>query len=118
MGDLSEHFSRSELVCHHCGLLILDPALIPTLEALRAAVGEPLAINSGYRCPVYNAQIGGGPEHPAGQAADIAADDYLKAKIIDAASQLGIKRRGVMKTAIHIGISKTLPQGVLWGYQE
>ena len=59
MGDLSEHFSTSELACPHCGKIGLDPSLIPALEELRAAAGGPVEVDSGYRCPIYNAEAGG-----------------------------------------------------------
>jgi zinc D-Ala-D-Ala carboxypeptidase len=72
MGDLSPHFSRSELWCHHCHQLKLADTLVPRLELLRARVGTPLPILSGYRCPVHNRQVGGAPHslHLGGAAAD------------------------------------------------
>jgi hypothetical protein len=42
------------------------------LEKVRAITGEPLRINSGYRCPELNAAVGGSPTsyHMLGLAAD------------------------------------------------
>jgi hypothetical protein len=42
------------------------------LEKVRALTGQPLHINSGYRCPELNAAVGGSPNsyHMAGCAAD------------------------------------------------
>ena len=42
------------------------------LQPLRDAWGEPLAINSGYRCPEVNKAVGGVPtsQHTKGEAAD------------------------------------------------
>lgn len=43
------------------------------LQPLRDAWGEPLAINSGYRCPEVNNAVGGVPtsQHTKGEAADV-----------------------------------------------
>lgn len=74
MGDLSEHFSRWEFDCPHCGLLVgPHPMLVQVLENLRAKRGRPLVVVSGYRCPEYNARVGGikASQHTRGRAADI-----------------------------------------------
>lgn len=56
------------------------------LQPLRDAWGEPLFINSGYRCPELNAHpmIGGSKtsQHVTGQAADVSScDPYGLAKL-------------------------------------
>lgn len=47
---------------------------LKVLQPLREAIGEPLTISSGYRCPALNKAVGGvcNSQHVAGQAADIA----------------------------------------------
>jgi uncharacterized protein YcbK (DUF882 family) len=57
MGDLTAHFSRSELACRHCGALSLPEEFLEELEILRVAYGRPMRLSSGYRCPAYNAQV-------------------------------------------------------------
>ena len=55
------------------------------LQPLRDKVGRPLKINSGYRCPELNREVGGVPtsQHTKGEAADIAAaDPFLLAKVV------------------------------------
>ena len=49
------------------------------LQPLRDTVGHPLLINSGYRCPELNREVGGvaTSQHVLGSAADIAAADPL-----------------------------------------
>lgn len=49
------------------------------LQPLRDRVGHPLRINSGYRCPELNKEVGGAAtsQHVKGEAADIAAPDPL-----------------------------------------
>jgi uncharacterized protein YcbK (DUF882 family) len=51
MGDLSPHFSRIELECHHCGAMPWTHDTLLNLEGLRVAYGRPMKISSGYRCP-------------------------------------------------------------------
>ena len=73
MGDLSPHFSRSELACRCCGRLKLDRRLLEGLETLRSMAGVPIIVHAGYRCEEHNREVGGVPhsEHTCGLAADI-----------------------------------------------
>ena len=50
------------------------------LQPLRDAWGEPLHINSGYRCPALNVAVGGTvhSQHLKGEAADIKAPHPIK----------------------------------------
>jgi zinc D-Ala-D-Ala carboxypeptidase len=52
---------------------LVRPRLAESLERLRATVGKPIPIVSGYRCPVHNHAVGGAPDsqHMYGSAADI-----------------------------------------------
>ena len=78
---LSEHFTVDEFACHHCGQCInISPRLLELLEKLRKNIGGfPLHINSGYRCPTHNANVGGvtNSQHVLGTAADIAVPRQL-----------------------------------------
>lgn len=62
---------------------IIDKRLVDLLDAIRERLGVPVTINSGYRCPEHNAEVGGVPNsyHTQGVAADITYDgidvDYL-----------------------------------------
>lgn len=46
---------------------------LSVLQPLRDIYGKPMEINSGYRCPKLNAEVGGVPtsQHVKGEAADI-----------------------------------------------
>lgn len=76
---------------------IIDKRLVDVLDAIRERLGVPLYINSGYRCPEHNEEVGGVPnsQHVEGTAADITYDgidvDYL-AEVAEACGQeLGIE---------------------------
>lgn len=59
------------------------------LEPARERLGKPIVVNSGFRCPVHNAAVGGvaNSQHMKGEAADITCDDNKRlAEIIE---QLG-----------------------------
>ncbi len=74
MGDISTHFDRREFACHcGCGFAAVDKKLNEVLEDIRRHFAMPLIINSGCRCPEYNAKIGGAKksQHVMGMAADI-----------------------------------------------
>jgi uncharacterized protein YcbK (DUF882 family) len=73
VGDLSAHFSRSEFADHRTGEVRVDPELVTRLEALRAIVGRPCVIVSGFRSKATNATVGGArnSQHLYGRAADL-----------------------------------------------
>lgn len=80
MGDLSEHFSRSEFRCHGFGhpghpnhSTPVDKGLVELLELIRAEYGGPVRIVSGHRCDWWNRRVGGAAQsqHRRGTAADI-----------------------------------------------
>lgn len=76
MGDLSEHFSRAEFSCRHCGRLdFISCELVANLEMLRSIVGRPVTIVSGWRCRTHNRAVGGATrsQHVLGKAADLPA---------------------------------------------
>lgn len=71
---LSEHFQDNEFFCHCCKKSVdIDKRLLAGLEKLRAMIGRPIYINSGYRCEKHNSEIGGASKsyHLKGMAADI-----------------------------------------------
>ena len=100
MGDLTEHFSKSEMMCHcGCGRCDVTPELMAALEAVRAIVKLPLHITSGYRCPAHNAACGGAKssQHMLGMAADVQCADmgflYEAALKVPAIHGIGIYLR-------------------------
>lgn len=75
---LTPHFLLSELACHD-GTPVPEKyianakAICQRAEVLRAAIGSPLIVVSGYRSPAYNRRIGGakGSYHMKGCALDL-----------------------------------------------
>lgn len=72
---LSDHFTVKEFRCTGSNIIVVSPKLIETLEKIRAIVGCPLIINSGYRSEAHNTKVKGATysQHLYGYAADITA---------------------------------------------
>lgn len=71
------HFRNYEFDCKcGCPKTTHDTVLSQKLECLRKDVGQPIKINSGYRCATHNRAVGGSAnsKHTTGQAADIKTD--------------------------------------------
>jgi hypothetical protein len=116
---MSEHFHVEEFTCRcgSCGKVFVHPDLIPMLESIREKYGHEMIITSGFRCKDYNKLLGGGPEHPRGEAADIyCVGDENRFKLLSACFAVGIKRIGIDRTFVHVGISKALPSPAIWLY--
>lgn len=78
------------------------------LQPLRDAWGEPLIINSGYRCKELNEKVGGVETsmHRTGEAADVACSNpYELAKLI---KRLGLEYDQVIlyPTFVHIAYTR------------
>ena len=73
----SRYFKLDELRCkgrNCCGQsLKVNVRLLELLDAIRERFDAPLFVNSGYRCPRRNQQVGGSrdSQHMRGNAADI-----------------------------------------------
>lgn len=81
---LSTHFHRDEFACRGTaccgGSAPISDLIPPRLEQLRAAVGHPLIISSGFRCRRYNATVPGSSatsKHCLGLAVDVECPPHL-----------------------------------------
>lgn len=82
----------------------MDKRFLSQLEKLRKSVGLPLILNSTYRTPEYNEQVGGvkNSYHTKGVAADIhCTDGIVRSLIVKHALRLGLTV-GVYHTFIHV----------------
>jgi len=118
---LSPHFALRELACKcvkcagNTPADEFDPYLLDVLEGLRRAYG-PIIVNSGFRCPKHNADVGGSPtsQHLLGRAADIVPklhrDPETFDAIADVAEAIGATGIGVYEWGIHVDV-RLLPPG-------
>ncbi|QDG69437.1 D-Ala-D-Ala carboxypeptidase family metallohydrolase [Janthinobacterium tructae] len=124
--NLSPHFSLAELVSSQVATRKgIDNAPAPAivanltrlaalLEQVRALVGAPITISSGYRSPALNKAVGGASSsaHVLGLAADIGT-----AKLTPKALALVIRQSDIAfdqliyeGTWVHIGLSTGAPR--------
>ena len=99
----------------------MDSRLVEKLDRLRADWKRPISINSGFRTPSHNAQVGGKPNsaHLRGLAADCKTEDLQDAiRFALFASLNGFPRIGVdMKGKyVHIDVDPNLPSPATWFY--
>jgi uncharacterized protein YcbK (DUF882 family) len=112
----SRHLSWSELACDD---RIRTPypldwratravELATAFEALRAAVGLPLVVQSAYRTPAHNRAVGGAPhsQHVQGRALDLAPPDGWSPIALLAVAQdiPAIRGLGLYDSFIHIDV--------------
>ncbi len=102
------HFQPAELACR-CGGRFCggeywhDPSFLDGLEIVRARIGRPLIINSGHRCDLWNAAIGGAPLSRHKQiAVDIALAGHDWIELRDAARGAGFTGLGLARTFLHM----------------
>jgi hypothetical protein len=105
--QLSKNFTSLEFDCHGngcCSSTKVDSKLIDYLQQIRDHFGKAVSINSGYRCPKHNTNIGGAlrSNHMDGEAADIRIDGITPIEIARVAEKLGILGIGVYKWGVHI----------------
>ncbi|MFN7163854.1 MAG: D-Ala-D-Ala carboxypeptidase family metallohydrolase [Hyphomonas sp.] len=102
------HFTPLELACkcpaRGCrGEYWHDPVFLDGLEALRAAAGRPLRINSGHRCSVRNHLAGGAPRSRHRRiAVDIALRNHDRHALMEAAAGCGFTGIGRGRTFLHL----------------
>lgn len=98
------NFSPDEpnLACPCCGEFFLNPVAMDCLQRTRTLLGEPLTINSGHRCGVHNALVGGAPlsEHKK-LALDISLRGLDRFTVYDAAKKAGFTTFGFYQTFLH-----------------
>lgn len=112
MGNLSEHFDKSEFRCQ-CGCGGENPSklLITMLESLfKRMDAKAIVVSSGYRCPNYSVSVGGyrNDAHTQNIAADIcvkkkSGGTYSSFEVAEAAEREGFGGIGIIDNAyVHV----------------
>ena len=140
--NLSEHFTLEELtfsstaarrgIDNTASAEIVEHLTVTAagLEKVRALLGDPLHIDSGYRCPALNAAVGGVPTsaHTTGYAADficppagapidivhkiVAHNEHCKAQMLGA-DMISFDQLIQEGTWVHISFAPTMRNQVL-----
>lgn len=86
-----------------CGMLP-EQDFMEKVQVVRDIVGKPLPVNSGARCPTYNAKVSGteksGP-HTTGRAIDFGVSGTLAHRLIAVLIQEGFTGIGVSQKGPH-----------------
>jgi hypothetical protein len=110
------HFTARELACHCCGEVCVWPEALDAIERLRAAMAAPLVINSGHRCALHNARVGGAPLSLHKKLAfDVSLSGHDPARLAAAAHASGFRGFGFGNNFLHLD---TRAHAVRWFYGE
>ncbi len=97
------HFTAREIACPCCGELAIWPEALDALERLRMALALPLHINSGHRCALHNARVGGAPLSLHKKLAfDIALGAHDPRRLAQRAAESGFTGFGFGQTFLHL----------------
>lgn len=102
------YFTAAEFICRGItccgGTERMDEDFVLRLDDLRKALGKPLIVTSGYRCPEHNAAVsktGRNGPHVSGKACDIAVFGRDTYTIIRLALERDITGIGVFQKGPH-----------------
>lgn len=95
-----------------------------TLEPIRAMIGKPIRVTSGYRSPKLNRAVGGSrtSQHVHGQAADIQVNGMTVQELFDKIVASGIPFDQIIQefdSWVHISFSKSRQRrSILYAYKD
>lgn len=98
------NFTPKEIACRGTGKLLVNEDSLDKLQELRAEIGLPFHVNSGYRSPEYNKKVGGAPNsfHMQGMAFDISLSNLNRDTMFKKAEDYGFNGIGQYNSFIHI----------------
>jgi len=111
---LSKNFRQAEFACNcgKCGDFMMDVGFIMKLQRVRTQIGQPMRVNSGYRCAAHNAAVGGSrrSQHLLGKAADIhCPTSEYRDRLVKLATEAGLTGIGVYINFVHLDMRDADP---------
>lgn len=108
-----KEFPEWELACKCCGKCCMNQNFLNKLAYARRSANIPFPINSGYRCPKHNKEVGSTSQnHIMGHAVDIATkDSYTKMMIVASLIRAGFRRFGIYRTFVHVDDMNDIGEG-------
>lgn len=105
---LTQHFKAEEFRCKDKTKEFLwAPELLTILEKIRNHFDKPVIINSGYRTPSWNREVGGTPNsyHCKGMAADIVVKGHRSQEVAKYADSI-MEQGGIIKYTnfVHVDV--------------
>lgn len=105
--QLSPHFTLGEMQSKDgADHVLVHPQIIAALEAIRLYFNKPVVVNSGYRTPQHNRNIGGVSNslHVSGMAADIVIPGISNREVQEYAKKIKVGGLGIYNTFTHIDV--------------
>jgi len=97
------HFAPADIACRCCGEIYIWPEALDALARLRVALNAQLHIDSGHRCALHNARVGGAPLSLHKKLAfDIALAGHDPARLAAVARDSGFRGFGFGQTFLHL----------------
>lgn len=109
---VGKYFKVKEFACQDGSQVVfIDSYLVSILDILRNQVGKPVIINSGYRTPTRNKEVGGAKYsyHMRGMAADIRINGMKAKEIANKLNAIVPDECGIIvyKSWVHFDVRST-----------
>lgn len=117
-----QYFADDELMCRCCHQQKMDDQFMGVVESMRHHLDFPFIINSAYRCPEWDAQVGGHNVHTTGRALDISVAFERAFELLRYALDMGMTGIGLCQHGpepqrfIHIDDLERSPRPRVWTY--
>tara|TARA_Y100000034_G_scaffold58681_1_gene71504 strand:- start:442 stop:810 length:369 start_codon:yes stop_codon:yes gene_type:complete len=117
-----QFFEFDELKCRCCGTMKMDDRFMRVIDVMRNDLDFPFVINSAYRCPEWDFQVGGHNVHTTGRALDISialdkAFELLRYALDVGMTGIGLCQHGPhSQRFIHLDDLEREPRPRIWTY--
>jgi len=100
----SFHLKEVQCKCSRCRSVRISRKAISKLQELRDAIGKPIYVTSGYRCPPHNEEVGGvsNSRHKVGDAFDIVVSGMTPRQVAEEAERIGFDGVGTYSSFTHV----------------